>query len=277
MLATENVICSDDYLPSVKVMISKQSIEDYLGMESEASFELVPHDFHPSSPPKLCKRWSGDEVKILIEFYPTASWDELCKVLPNRTKKSIERKGRKMSIKRTRMWNDDEIEILRLHYPRTNRKKILKLLPKRTWHGIFAKARGSDIKRDMSYLRTGRGNAFYGRIHSEKTRNKISERHHDVSGDKNPNWAGGASFEPYSAEFTEKLKNKIRERDGHCCRLCGKLEGFNGRKLTNHHIDYDKQNCVEDNLISLCASCNSKVNKNRTHWTEHFQRLLVRV
>ena len=38
-----------------------------------------------------------------------------------------------------------------------------------------------------------------------------------------------------------------------------------------HHIDYNKQNCKENNLITLCLQCNNRVNSNRNYWKEYFQ------
>ena len=44
-----------------------------------------------------------------------------------------------------------------------------------------------------------------------------------------------------------------------------------GEALTVHHIDYDKENCKENNLITLCKQCNSRVNFNRKYWTNYFK------
>ncbi|MFH1547410.1 MAG: hypothetical protein ABIC57_02900, partial [bacterium] len=40
-------------------------------------------------------------------------------------------------------------------------------------------------------------------------------------GERCSNWQGGKSFELYGVEFDDELKEKIRERDGHVCILCG--------------------------------------------------------
>ena len=87
--------------------------------------------------------------------------------------------------------------------------------------------------------------------------------------ENHPNWKGGISFEPYCCKFNRILKEKIRNRDNRICQLCGKNELINGRKLTCHHIHYDKPNCDPD-LISLCNSCNFKVNYNRDYWEQYF-------
>lgn len=37
------------------------------------------------------------------------------------------------------------------------------------------------------------------------------------------------------------------------------------------HIDYEKGNCKENNLISLCSQCNSRANFNRNYWFGYFR------
>ena len=96
--------------------------------------------------------------------------------------------------------------------------------------------------------------------------------------ENNPSWQGGKSFEPYSAEFNKKLKAKIKERDNYICQLCS--DNFPVRKISNnrfltiHHIDYDKKNSMENNLIALCNFCNSSVNTSREQWTSFFKEKL---
>jgi DNA-directed RNA polymerase subunit RPC12/RpoP len=84
--------------------------------------------------------------------------------------------------------------------------------------------------------------------------------------ENHPSWKGGLSFLPYPPVFDDKLKDRIRERDGNKCYLCGKTEEMEGQKLNVHHIDYDKNNCLETNFITLCRICNIKVNTNRECW-----------
>ena len=84
--------------------------------------------------------------------------------------------------------------------------------------------------------------------------------------DKNPNWQNGKSFESYSFKWKNQLREKIRDRDCHQCQICGTYEKRLTRKLDVHHIDYDKHNCNETNLISLCRKCHGKTNGNRAMW-----------
>jgi hypothetical protein len=44
--------------------------------------------------------------------------------------------------------------------------------------------------------------------------------------------------------------------------------------LPVHHIDYDKKNNDERNLITLCISCHSKTNANREYWIEYLKPIM---
>lgn len=96
-------------------------------------------------------------------------------------------------------------------------------------------------------------------------------------GDKNGNWNGGTSFEEYPREFNE-AKRQVRERDNHTCQCCSRTRAEEGQELSVHHIDYDKCNCADDNLITLCRRCNSKANGsaiNRYVYMRVFQQKLA--
>jgi len=104
---------------------------------------------------------------------------------------------------------------------------------------------------------------------SKETKDKISvsKKANQARGENSSHWQGGISFEPYCPKFNKQLKEAIRERDNGTCQLCGIKE--NGKRLSVHHIHYDKENCKPD-LISLCNACNSKVNYNRDYWESYF-------
>lgn len=55
------------------------------------------------------------------------------------------------------------------------------------------------------------------------------------------------------------------------CQKCGCSEVECNRKLSVHHIDYDKENNKLENLISLCESCHGKTCGERTYWTKYFK------
>ncbi len=101
---------------------------------------------------------------------------------------------------------------------------------------------------------------------------------YDCKGKLNPNWHGGLSKRGYPIEFSSELKLKIRKRDDFTCQKCNREEKEHkllfGCVLSIHHIDYDKQNCKEENLVTLCNLCNIKVNCNRIYWTDLFTKLI---
>lgn len=69
----------------------------------------------------------------------------------------------------------------------------------------------------------------------------------------------------YSAEFyNEELRRSILENQRFECALCGKDISESSPHL--HHIDYNKSNCKEENLIFLCIRCHGKSNSNREFW-----------
>lgn len=84
---------------------------------------------------------------------------------------------------------------------------------------------------------------------------------------------GNGSLKPlnqgYAETFNRELKRKIFERDHFKCQH----PGCSGkcRLLTVHHIDYDKQNSSDDNLITLCRSCHPITNFNRQYWEKFYQ------
>lgn len=121
------------------------------------------------------------------------------------------------------------------------------------------------------YGRRGPLNPFYGKHHTQKAKDAVSKANKGrFEGDKNPAWKGGLSFEPYLPEFNEELKERIRNKYGRVCYLCVRSEKENKEKLSIHHIDYNKKNNEEENLIPLCRSCNSKVNNDREFWLFYF-------
>lgn len=85
-----------------------------------------------------------------------------------------------------------------------------------------------------------------------------------IKGEKNFCWKGGVSQEEYSAEWTRNLREAIRERDNRECQVCQDKQP--GRVLSVHHIDYDKKNLDETNLITLCMKCHAKTTHHREHW-----------
>lgn len=103
---------------------------------------------------------------------------------------------------------------------------------------------------------------------------------HKIRGPNHPNWKGGISKQSYPIQFNPRLKRFIRKRDNFICQLCGIPEKKSikilKRKLPIHHIDYNKENCDQGNLITLCSACNSKVNFHREKWLKIFKSKIKR-
>ncbi len=119
--------------------------------------------------------------------------------------------------------------------------------------------------------------AFLGKHHTEETKRIIGMKSKGRNvGEKSTSWRGGIAFEPYTKEFNKELKYLIRTRDGFCCQLCGIPECETDKQLDTHHVDYNKQNSLSTNLISICRVCNARVNYNRVYWTSYFRNILNR-
>lgn len=111
-----------------------------------------------------------------------------------------------------------------------------------------------------------------GKIISENQKQKTSKRMKEnnpmkrfdvrikITGKNNSQYIDGRSKFPYCFKWTKELRESVRIRDGYICQLCNKTQVEEGKRLSVHHIHYDKENCYPD-LITLCRSCNCKVNK----------------
>jgi hypothetical protein len=149
-----------------------------------------------------------------------------------------------------------------------------------------------ETRKKLSKSKRGKNHPFFGKHLSETHREFISNSNKGKTpsletkikiskslkgkfiGKNSPNWQGGLSFFPYSLKFNGDLKRSIRERDNFTCQECGVEENKNQKKLSIHHIDYDKENCSESNLISLCKPCHSKTNGNRDYWFAYFTYIM---
>lgn len=111
---------------------------------------------------------------------------------------------------------------------------------------------------------------------SRECANKLHSQR--MTGEGNSNWQEGIGKLPYEWRFNTRLKRKIKERDGFKCKLCGKnakeIKKRRGCGLAVHHIDYNKQNNEESNLITLCHHCHGFTHYNREEWKKELSSLL---
>lgn len=117
------------------------------------------------------KRWTNKEIEILQEYYPITTPKEIMQLLPKRSYFSINLKASRLSIKklpealsRSRGVSGDANPAKRPEV----RAKISKALK--------GKKRSIEFRRHLSEIEKGEGNPFYGRHHTQQTREAISER-----------------------------------------------------------------------------------------------------
>lgn len=103
-------------------------------------------------------------------------------------------------------------------------------------------------------------------------RKKYWETHPHLTAEKNPAWQGGICNLPYPFEW-KKIKGIIKQRDKYECQLLS-CEGLD-RQLHVHHIDYDKNNCHLNNLITLCRTCHCKTSWHRKQYQKMFTKLMT--
>jgi 5-methylcytosine-specific restriction endonuclease McrA len=106
---------------------------------------------------------------------------------------------------------------------------------------------------------------------SDESRKKHSDAQKKIvlSG-KHHLWQGGITNKKYPEDWTATLRRSIRERDNYTCQICSKQQTDRAHAI--HHIDYNKENCNPENLITLCVPCHAKTNQKREYWIEYFKK-----
>lgn len=106
-----------------------------------------------------------------------------------------------------------------------------------------------------------RSEALKGRNFSPEHRKKLSEagrKRTDIRGENSIWWRGGRKTYFYPDEFSPELKRRIRKRDGYKCQCC-QISTYGTRYGHVHHIDGDKSNSSESNLVLVCQSCHNSI------------------
>lgn len=78
-----------------------------------------------------------------------------------------------------------------------------------------------------------------------------------MAGPGNPRWKDGSATRPYAPGFTDQLKRHIAERDGFKCKRCQAPQEPGTHVV--HHMDGEKHNHDESNLVLLCRPCHGNV------------------
>jgi len=91
------------------------------------------------------------------------------------------------------------------------------------------------------------------------------------------NWyRGGVTSDPYPIEFGDYLRGKIRRRDNHECQSCGE-NVYRSKRGHVHHINGNKQDCSENNLLLLCATCHNAVHSRNTITSSKIEELKAKL
>lgn len=98
------------------------------------------------------------------------------------------------------------------------------------------------------------GHHWIGRKHTEEELRKIC-------GYGNGLWLGKRSTILYSKEF-RSISRKIAKFSGRICQLCG--DYCDKGRGNVHHINFDKTDDSENNLIFLCINCHLKAHRWQT-------------
>lgn len=133
-----------------------------------------------------------------------------------------------------------------------------------------------ESKQKMREAKRGEKSYNFGKHFSEKIKQKMSKA---KIGENNPSWKGGISSEPYCILFDNEFKERVREFWGRKCMICDKTELANGRKLSVHHVDYNKETCCDDSIplfVALCISCHSKTISRREYWKKYFEDMIYK-
>lgn len=161
--------------------------------------------------------WSLEEIKIIKDNYLNMTDEEISeKLLPNRTKKSIEKQRLKYGFKKqkaNKIWSKDEIDTIIKLYPLYTDEELMDFLPNRTKRAIEQKGLELGLKKNEDVLYE---------INVKKTENArrkikecgFSEEHkRNISNTRKEMFRKGMLVSPWKGrKVTEEEKERSRMR-----------------------------------------------------------------
>lgn len=136
-----------------------------------------------------------------------------------------------------------------------------------------------ETKAKMSAVRTGtrvgENHPLYGKSPTMATRRKFSATRQGISYDE---WEGFATDSPYCPKFNEACRESNRVKYDRRCFLSDMTEDENGKKLSVHHIDMNKQQGCDGytwKLVPLSVKWHNRVHTSL--WMARIQYLLNHV
>jgi hypothetical protein len=114
------------------------------------------------------------------------------------------------------------------------------------------------------------GHHWLGKKHTASQLRKIRRA---STGKNNPNWQGGIAPAKYTSNFLKKKRNLVRKLFGDVCFLC--WSSCSGKRGHVHHIDYNKMNNTDINLVLLCNVCHGRTipKESRSYWRAFLSEL----
>lgn len=228
-------------------------------------------------------RWSTDDIQFLIDNYPIKDISFCCESL-NRSERQIRLKAFKLRIKRQKdisgennpNWKGGKIKKIcvicgKEYFARNcSESNFCSLKCCGISQRGIAKRTNLKYTKNICFICNNEYEVKVCLSQKSKTCSlECSRKYRSIisSGENNPNWNGGLSRMPYPYNW-ESISKSIIKRDGAVC-MNPCCEAVN-KRITVHHIDYDKMNCDPSNLITVCETCNSVANFGRQQWYEYY-------
>ena len=186
----------------------------------------------------LCTCGCGQHIKILRQHH----WQGIPQYITGHGSSGKSNKGKKNGM-------------YGYNFSKKQRKQQGRFHKNKTYEEIYGKEQAKEIKIKMKLAQQKR---YLDPKERLKGRN---------FGANNGMWQNGISKLPYTYNFN-KIAEQIRKRDKYRCQICNKKQ--NKRALSVHHINYNKQDNREINLITLCIVCHNSTNGNRDYWFAYF-------
>lgn len=155
---------------------------------------------------------------------------------------------------------------------------------------MTGKSHSVESKLARSEFSRGEKNPFYGKNHSNETKQKISHVRIKLNlaiGENNGQYIDGRSYFPYCFKFNNRRRHAVRTFFDFMCIVCGchqdenivylKGKGFRFEKLPVHHIDHDKEqgcNGKPFNLVPMCRRCHMKEGNNQEEYRQYVNKTL---
>ena len=121
----------------------------------------------------------------------------------------------------------------------------------------------------------GENSPCFGKIRPYEIRKRVSATLQCISYDE---WESFAEDHPYCPKFNNACRESNREKYDRCCFLSGMTEAENGKRLSVHHIDMDKNQGCDGHawkLVPLAANWHGMA--HTPTWVARIQYLLTHV